>query len=663
MKFELEMIDLISKSFRYNEEFHIWAQEDRCDFSYSDGDSFEENLLSIVCAAEDISLFSSELRSHCHDWPSYYHLHPTRSNVIRIFEKHLAGSILEIGAGCGAITRFLGETGAQVFAVEGSQTRARIAAARTRDQDNVKVINADFNEIDLGSEFDVVLLVGVLEYAAIYNPTPDAYIELLNKAKSHLGPNGLIIVAIENQLGLKYFAGSPEDHVNETMFGIQDFYEKGGVRTFGLKDLNAKFKSAGFPEVYCVFPFPDYKFPRLTLRPECLHPSIKMKASDLIRQVISSDMQINPTKMHFSMEAAFGVLERNGLIADLSNSFLAVSSKNPEVVKDISRESILAEYYSTNRQSAYCKVTRFYSQHDCVNVSAQMLYPEDFPTTGGSQFSYVKCERAVEYAAGGLLSSDFHNVIHKHGWKISDIACILSEHLNFIYYQANGHIPQLNLDLKNKIPGKFIDAVPINVIRSDSGLILIDQEWARKEDISFLYLLFRSILVLFRCSSFIGRPSDNAFRNQFAVHSALFEHFGHRLSQADVTNFLDIEAQFMSEVLGYLVSPEPVEQWSEFLYPCAEDDSATLVQSLRMHVSDLQNLAERYINQIRWLESENDRRVAQEVEMKRQFQDLKSSSYDEVTAHSKNRAALIQENNKLKVMLADYLLTTQGPSE
>ena len=50
----------------------------------------------------------------------------------------------ELGAGCGAITRYLGEKFATVFAVEGSFPRARVAKKRCSDLKGVSVLCANF---------------------------------------------------------------------------------------------------------------------------------------------------------------------------------------------------------------------------------------------------------------------------------------------------------------------------------------------------------------------------------------------------------------------------------------------------------------------------------------------------------------------------------------
>jgi len=87
----------------------IWSRQDYTGIAYSDGDEVEQRIASIINEASDLGVLSSELRQHCTDWPSLYHLSGTRANILRPFENDLHGDILEIGAGCGAITRYLGE--------------------------------------------------------------------------------------------------------------------------------------------------------------------------------------------------------------------------------------------------------------------------------------------------------------------------------------------------------------------------------------------------------------------------------------------------------------------------------------------------------------------------------------------------------------------------
>ena len=74
---------------------------------YSDGDDAENRVEAIIERASDLSTFSPELKPHCTDWVSTYHLSSSRSNILRPFRFSSELEILEIGAGCGYQTAIL----------------------------------------------------------------------------------------------------------------------------------------------------------------------------------------------------------------------------------------------------------------------------------------------------------------------------------------------------------------------------------------------------------------------------------------------------------------------------------------------------------------------------------------------------------------------------
>jgi SAM-dependent methyltransferase len=237
--------DWLSQAYSFSVENNVWARpDDNRVWGYSDGDEVEQRIAKAVASAFDRSLYSREIRDAITDWPSHYHLSARRSHLLRPLRDRLQGSILEIGAGCGAISRYLGEINLDVVAVEGSPRRAAIAASRCIELSNVAVVADDFHHLPLGTTFDVVTLIGVVEYARLFsqNPSRDAVDAILARALQFLKPDGLLIIAIENQLGLKYFAGSREDHVGRAMFGVEDRYAKDGVVTFGRRELAGRLR-------------------------------------------------------------------------------------------------------------------------------------------------------------------------------------------------------------------------------------------------------------------------------------------------------------------------------------------------------------------------------------------------------------------------------------
>ncbi len=84
-----------------------------------------------------------------------------------------------------------------------------------------------------------------------------------------------MLVAIENQYGLKYWCGMPEDHVGIPFEGINQYRDvERGVRTFSKTALDTLIKESGFHNTYFYYPYPDYKLPTVIYSQDVL-PSKK----------------------------------------------------------------------------------------------------------------------------------------------------------------------------------------------------------------------------------------------------------------------------------------------------------------------------------------------------------------------------------------------------
>ena len=108
-------------------------------------------LLGQLRSAANLGSLSEELEQLADTWPARYYLSAERSTLLRAFRYDRSATVLEVGSGCGSITRFLGETFASVLAVEGELHRATVGAARSRDQANVAVVCAPFRSPRAGS--------------------------------------------------------------------------------------------------------------------------------------------------------------------------------------------------------------------------------------------------------------------------------------------------------------------------------------------------------------------------------------------------------------------------------------------------------------------------------------------------------------------------------
>jgi len=223
---------------------------------YSDGE-IEDELLEIVGENSDFE----EIIAKDNRWPILYHLSKHRGNIIEWYPFEQDSKVLEIGAGCGAITNILAEKVGQLTCVELSKKRSLINANRNKNFNNVEIIVGDFNKIKFEHKFDYITLIGVLEYAPSFTDVEQPFHELLSYVKSLLNENGKLIIAIENRFGLKYWAGAREDHTGKYFESLEGYLNNNRVKTFSKNELTTILTEVGFSNVENYYPIPDYKFP------------------------------------------------------------------------------------------------------------------------------------------------------------------------------------------------------------------------------------------------------------------------------------------------------------------------------------------------------------------------------------------------------------------
>ena len=235
----------------------IWDDRFSNEFNetqYSDGDIELEMLHMVKNGSVD---WYSDKR-----WPVVYHFSHLRHNILNWYPFPKNASVLEVGAGCGALTGLLCERVKEVVALELTTIRARINFERHHSADNLRIVVGDFAKFESDNGFDYIVINGVLEYAAYMFKNEDPYRAFLLKAKSLLKPKGRILLAIANRFGLKYFAGSREDHTGLWFSGVNNYTRNERVRTFTRTELESKVIQSGLKALRFYYPYPDYKFPQ-----------------------------------------------------------------------------------------------------------------------------------------------------------------------------------------------------------------------------------------------------------------------------------------------------------------------------------------------------------------------------------------------------------------
>ncbi|WP_415908480.1 methyltransferase domain-containing protein [Oleiharenicola sp. Vm1] len=195
-----------------------------------------------------------------------------------VLPSETTGPVLDIGAGWGQLARPLAAT-RRVLALEPVAERlAFIRAAARQDgvDGNLSYLEADYFEVEFAPQFAAICAIGVLEWVGAFQAAVDPQarqVDFLRKVRRELAPGGMLVLGIENRLGLKYLLGCPDDHI-----GVPDIAQlparlaamrwqqatQGTLRsfTYSLDELRRLLLQAGFERVEFFAAFPDYKLPR-----------------------------------------------------------------------------------------------------------------------------------------------------------------------------------------------------------------------------------------------------------------------------------------------------------------------------------------------------------------------------------------------------------------
>lgn len=472
---------------------------------YSDGD-IEDKMLELAMN-NDESTFNAIIGED-YDWSVMYHFSHIRQNIVSIVDIDKSMSVLEIGSGCGAITGALADKAGKLTCVDLSQKRSLINAYRNRERDNIEIIVGNFQDIESSlDKYDCITLIGVFEYADAYINSENPYVEFLNIVKKHLNDNGKLIIAIENKLGLKYFAGCKEDHFGTYFEGIEGYSNTSGVKTFAKRELAEILRDAGFDKHKFYYPYPDYKMAQKIFSDEFL---------PFVGELNSNAQNFDRERMLlFDESKVFNSLIKEGLFSEYSNSFLVIA-KTTEI-----DEKVIYEKVSNDRAEAFSIATRIVKAHDeklevrkyavskkSVNHIENILKWSEALSEqyNGSKISVCKSvlknnEACSDFAVGKTLEDTVDKYIQSG--QLQKAENIIRDYINEIVkynskeeFRVTPEFVEVFGDVY--LEGEYksgsvndIDMVLNNIVDTDTGWILIDYEWTFDFPVPVEFIIYR----------------------------------------------------------------------------------------------------------------------------------------------------------------------------
>jgi hypothetical protein len=352
-----------------------------------------------------------------------------------------------------------------------------------------------------------------------------------------------LLIGIENQLGLKYFAGVAEDHAGELFFGIQDRYrEQRRFVTFGRGELTSRLTAAGFASVEYLYPFPDYKVPVLLLTHEALTTS-RLEPAEMIGRTPARGGAW-PRLSLFCEGAAWETVCRNGLAPDLANSFLAVAADRA-VLQRWLPERWLAARYHTARRRDFQTVTSFSGFSEGTLVERRSLC--DDATGASSDLVRLRTPSSAAYIEGASLNCSLVRALFNPATTPSDLCALLAPWVVFLQRAVTaGEICAGDALL----PGSYLDCVPWNLLGAgaDGDLAYVGAEWDYLPPLRLELPFVHGMINLAALTD--GASNAEVLRTvpYGELLIALAERLGLTLSQRSLAAALEAEADWIGDV-------------------------------------------------------------------------------------------------------------------
>ena len=510
-------------------------------------DGAEERMKSIFLSTDDRSSASDFLASHITDWPSRYHLDRRRTNILRPINFDKSMRVLDVGAGTGVMSRYAAERGAEVVALEGDSMRAELASLRCEGL-NVDVRCGSVNDFDDSEGFDLILVIGVLEYATNH---PAGSTGFLKKLSQLLNPDGSIVIAIENQMGLAYWMGANEDHLNEPWVGLEGYVSTSSVKTFSKPVLSSLLTDAGFKHQNWLYPFPDYKLPLTILSDRAYMENDRV---DLIDQLVGSpvDRSRSGVLPFFDTRALHRQVVDSDMGQDMSNSFLVICRLNES--KSILDEDVIAWRFSGDRKKDFLGVRQVTVEDGTRKINRKPAY-ENISSESSWLIQKNDESSSEKYVSGPNLEQLALRSLREGNLK--DFETLLSMFddwltLNTCTPPADSEMHPFLTDLTAEVLSEeLLDCGFDNLVFEDGALKLIDDEWVASggvnADLAIARSLWKLSYVIVKSGCKIPWASNTSIEN---LTVKFLEMFPKDLRNDLLTDFYKAEASLRSVVMS-----------------------------------------------------------------------------------------------------------------
>lgn len=235
-------------------DFEFDNKERNNGYIYVNEDKLESEITELLLKGNDVETL--EIPEDI-SGEAYLNMTVYRNRVLQWYPFASGTSILEVGAGYGALTEYLCANLDKVSVYERKRERLNVIRTRCDKYGNLSCYSGKLEEADFRQQFDYILVHDIFAFARKFfkgnNPNADMLVFL----KKFLKRQGRLLLITENRLGLKYFAGAVEDYSQQFFWGLKSFDEDERIRTFSQAELMDILRKSGFVKSNWYYLYPD----------------------------------------------------------------------------------------------------------------------------------------------------------------------------------------------------------------------------------------------------------------------------------------------------------------------------------------------------------------------------------------------------------------------
>lgn len=437
----------------------------------------------------------------------YCYCSELNNNLLSWYNFEHSDDVLEIGTEFGINTEFLCERFKKVDSIAFQKCDLDYLQKKLSRYDNLTLYFGSVNSFKTIKKYDYIILLGMLDnYKYIYGKSVDGYINYLVNL---LKPDGKILLATNNKIGVKYLCGASRQYTNISM----NDSNTSNIVGFNKKEIENILQRNNLYNYKFYYPLPDYKMTNVIYSDEYLPNEEDNKLLYYLNYREKDNIIYDELNL-------LKEIVKNNNFSTFSNSFFIEIYNNS---KENFSPNIKFVGFNNLRKKKYRMITKYIdgkfikkpyyscesSHFDVFKKNIEILKSLGIPTLDSVEKDEI-CSKFCSYQLFFLFMIDliknykldiFYEYIKK--WKENVISRLETSNESTIFEEYNISIPDNIISNLSYTNAGLYDLVFENAfIDEKDNFYIFDQEW-NISGIPVEFILYRSLNNLYKYGPFV----------------------------------------------------------------------------------------------------------------------------------------------------------------